>query len=304
MSVSAPELSRRRAPAAAEWEIWTTTVRIVVEDPGTLTECTLLLREWLAAVEVVASRFRPDSEVCRLARSSATEHRISPLLHELVAAALTAAAASGGCVDPTVGSVLAHLDMPVAVPVFGAQPTVSTVRPTTWRDLDLGERILRMPPQTLLDLGATGKAFAADRAAELIADAVGCGVLVSLGGDLRVAGRAPEQGWTVLVQDRPGEPASLVDLGDARAIATSSTLRRRIGPARAHHVIDPLTLRPIEPVWRSVSVAADTCVTANTWSTAAMVRAGDGPAMLAATGLPARLVGADGRVVRLGRWPA
>lgn len=304
MSRTAPELPLRRAPAAAQWELWTTTMRIVVDDPSALAESTRLLREWLAAVEIVASRFRPDSEVCRLARSSATEHPISPLLRELVDAALTAAAASGGCVDPTVGTVLARLDAPLTASASGARTAASTVRPTTWHDLELRGRTLRMPPQTLLDLGATGKAFAADRAAELISDAVGCGVLVSLGGDLRVAGRMPGRDWTVLVQDGPSEPASLVDLGNARAIATSSTLHQRIRATRAHHVIDPLTLRPAPPVWRSVSVAADTCVVANTWSTAALVRGGAAPEMLVATGLPARLVGVDGQVVRLGGWPA
>ena len=278
-------------------------MRIVVDDPSTLTEATRRLREWLAAVEVVASRFRADSEVCRLARSSVTEHQISPLLRELVDAALTAATASGGCVDPTVGTVLARLDAPLTAPGSRAQTAASTVRPTTWHDLDLRDHVLRMPPQTLLDLGATGKAFAADRAAESISDAVGCGVLVSLGGDLRAVGNTPGRDWTVLVQDGPGEPASLVDLGNARAIATSSTLHRRIGATRRHHVIDPLTLRSVEPVWRSVSVAADTCVVANTWSTAALVRGRAALEMLAVTGLPARLVDVDGQVLRLGGWP-
>jgi thiamine biosynthesis lipoprotein len=106
-----------------------------------------------------------------------------------------------------------------------------------------------------------------------------------------------------LVRDRAGEPASLVDLGAARALATSSSLHRTVGPELAHHVIDPLTVRSVQPVWRTVSVAAETCVQANTWSTAAMVRGVAAPDLLAATGLPARLVAADGRVRRLGGWP-
>lgn len=286
-------------PTAAQWELWTTTVRIVVADPAALDDACALLRAWLASLEEAVSRFRADSEVCRIARSDADEHHISPLLADVVDAALTAADTSGGRVDPTIGTVIARLDTaPTALPVL------STARPTTWRDVDLRRQILRMPARTLLDLGAIGKAFAADRAAQSIFKTVGCGVLVSLGGDLRVAGPDPEQGWTVLVQDGPEEPASLVDLGAARAVATSSTVHRRLGPDGAHHVIDPLTLRPVEPVWRTVSVAAATCVAANTWSTAAIVEGTGAPGMLAATGLPARLVGIDGHVLLLGGWPA
>lgn len=290
------DTATRPAPTAAQWALWTTTVRVVVTDPATLDDACALLHACLASVEESASRFRADSEVCRIARSDADEHHISPLLSEIVSSALTAAEISGGRVDPTIGTVIARLDT--------ASTRLSTARLTTWRDVDVQGQTLRVPAHTLLDLGATGKAFAADRAATIISEAVGCGVLVSLGGDLRVAGPDPDDGWSVLVQDGNDQPASMVDLRGARAIATSSTLHRRVGLNRAHHILDPLTLRPVQPVWRTVSVAADTCVQANTWSTAAIVEGPGAPGLLAATDLPARLVGVDGHVVRLGGWPA
>ena len=286
--------------AAAQWELWTTTVRLVVDDPDTLEHGTALLRALLADVEGAASRFRPDSEVRRIAASPDDSHVVSPLLAAMVTAALEAAEATGGRVDPTIGTVLARLA------ATAPAPRASIVRRATWRDVELEGRVLRMPPGTLLDLGATGKAFAADRAAVELAATLGCGVLVSLGGDLRVAGPAGRP-WTVLVRDGEHEPASLVDLPEDGAVATSSSLHRTLRhehPELAHHVIDPLTCRSVEPVWRTASVAADTCVEANAWSTAAMV-AGRGAAdLLAGTGLAARLVAADGSVQHLGGWPA
>ncbi len=271
-------------------------MRIVVTQPDALDGATAMLREILGSIEEAASRFRADSEVCRIARCDATEHHISPLLSEIVSSALRAAAISGGRVDPTIGTVIARLGT--------ASTVLSTTRPTTWGDIDVRGQTLAMPAHTLLDLGATGKAFAADQAAQFISEAVGCGVLVSLGGDLRVAGLDPDDGWSVLVQDGNDQPASMVDLQGARAIATSSTLHRRLGPGRAHHIVDPLTLAPVRPVWRTVSVAAATCMQANTWSTAAIVEGTAAPGMLAATGLPARLVDLTGHVIRLGGWPA
>lgn len=303
MSTSTPTADDRAQPparpterAVAQWELWTMTIRVVVDRADALGEAASLLGAHLAEVELAASRFRPDSEVSRIAASDAGEHLLSPLLARMLAAALAAAEQTGGSVDPTIGTVLARLA------ATAPAPRASTVRRTSWRDVALDGRVLRMPPRTLLDLGATGKALAADEAAESIAAAVGCGVLVSLGGDLRTAGPASAP-WTVLVRDRAGEPASLVDLPGSGAIATSSSLHRRLSPELAHHVIDPWTDRTVDPVWRTVSVAAETCLEANTWSTAALVAGAAAPDLLARTGLSARLVGADGAVVHVGGWP-
>jgi thiamine biosynthesis lipoprotein len=71
-----------------------------------------------------------------------------------------------------------------------------------------------------------------------------------------------------------------------------------------HHIIDPGTGAPVESMWRTVSVAAATCVDANIASTAALVRGSSCVARLAESGLPARLVAQDGRVLRVAGWPA
>lgn len=288
--------TQHAARAAAQWELWTTTVRLVVDDGTALAAGTSLLHTFLAEVEDAASRFRADSEVSRIAGSPDERHDISPLLAEMVDAALEAAETTGGSVDPTIGTVLARLA------ATAPAPRACTVRKASWRDVHLQGLELRMPAGTLLDLGATGKAFAADRAAEMLAESLGCGVLVSLGGDLRTAGTTP-QPWTVLVRDGQDEPAALVDLPGEGAVATSSSLHRTLGPELAHHVLDPLTERSVEKAWRTVSVAAGTCVEANTWSTAALVAGRDAPGLLESTGLPARLVALDGSVLHLGDWP-
>jgi thiamine biosynthesis lipoprotein len=88
-------------------------------------------------------------------------------------------------------------------------------------------------------------------------------------------------------------------------LATSSTTVRRWtrGDVRVHHVVDPMTGRPAEEVWRTVSVSAARCVDANTATTASIVLGERAVAWLRALGLPARLVRTDGRVIRLGGWP-
>jgi thiamine biosynthesis lipoprotein len=61
---------------------------------------------------------------------------------------------------------------------------------------------------------------------------------------------------------------------------------------------------PADSCWRTVSVAAATCVDANTASTAAIIRGERAPGWLASQHLPARLVGHDGAVVTVSGWPA
>jgi thiamine biosynthesis lipoprotein len=170
-----------------------------------------------------------------------------------------------------------------------------------------------VPDGVLVDLGATAKALAADRAAAKIAALTGCGVLVNLGGDISVAGQAPAEGWLVGVADdasfdtttasvTAGQVVTIRDGG----LATSSVLGRawQRGGVRLHHIIDPRTGEPARSSWRTATVAAATCVDANVASTAAILRDEQAVDWLRGLGLPARLVRRDGSVVRVAGWPA
>jgi FAD:protein FMN transferase len=290
----------------AQWPVWGTTARIVVTEPDRLPEARRVVEDRLRAVDKACSRFRDDSEVVAVQRSQGRPVYVSELLADLVATALGAAKDTGGLVDPTVGSTLVGLgydrDLLSVVATDGRWRPQPKPAPG-WQRVRLVGRELTVPDGVLLDLGATGKAYAADLCARLVAQQCDTGVLVSLGGDLATAGPAPQNGWQVLVQDGPDEPACTIALPSGAALATSSTLSRRWRNSGQllHHILDPRTCRPAKPVWRTVSVAAYTCVAANTLSTAAIVQ---GAAAIDALHKPARLVAADGRVVTIGGWPA
>lgn len=293
----------------AQWDVWGTTARVVVDDPAALTAAHGLVVSQLRRVDDACNRFRDDSELSRLSPGEWVV--VSADLAELLAQALRAAERTDGDVDPTLGDAMAALgyDRPLAEFTTAGPPAIP-VRVVTrdrpgFRAVELQGRRVRIPRGVHLDLGASAKALAADQCAELVADRLGVGVLVSLGGDLATAGPEPEGGWEVLVQDGPGEPAQVVRLPPGGALATSSTRSRRWrhGTRELHHVLDPRILQPAEAVWRSVSVAADRCVEANTASTAALVRGHAATSWLRAAGTSARLVAADGTVVTTGRWP-
>jgi thiamine biosynthesis lipoprotein ApbE len=302
---------------AAQWTALGTTVRLVVTGRGVLGCGRALLAEELAKLDAAFSRFRPDSELVGLDEAAGRPVRVSPLLADAVAVALHAAALTDGDVDPTVGRAVAALgyDRDFRLVPASGPPLRLTVRHVpSWRQvvLDRQHRLLTVPAGVRLDLGATAKAWAADRAAERLAAALGCGVLVSLGGDIAVAGSAPGGGWPVRVQDVTGDPAdapagpSAVVAIHGGGLATSSTAARRWqrGGEVLHHILDPRSGLPAAPVWRTVSVTAASAVDANIASTAAVIRGRRAPGWLAGLGLAARLVAVDGTVCTLGGWPA
>jgi FAD:protein FMN transferase len=293
----------------AQWSLWSTTARVVVSDPARLDAAETVVREVCGDVERACSRFRPDSEVHAVERGAGRFVAVGSVLASLIRTALDAARRTDGDVDPTVGRSLADLgyDRDIrSIPTDAGPVRVVLRRRVSWRDVEVVEGAVRVPPGVELDLGATAKAWAADRAAERVAQEAGVGVLVALGGDIATAGPAPAgEDWQVLVQDGPDEPADSVTLPAGTALATSSTLSRQwLRDGRVlHHIVDPVTGMPVAPVFRTASVAAPTCVEANTLSTAALVRGLRGIGLLASSGRPARLVTASSEVVRLNRWP-
>ncbi len=294
--------------AAHEWDVWSTRARVVVTDPDVLDGAVAHVGRILDAVDAAASRFRDDSEVRRLRPGPDGSVSVSPLLGDLLRQALAAAEETDGAVDPTVGATLSDLgyDRDIRL-VHDGDRMVARVRPVPgWRRLHLEGRRLALPPGIDLDLGATAKAAAADRAAAEVAATLGCGVLVALGGDIATAGPAPAGDWQVDVCDGAGQPRSRVSLPGGAALATSSTLRRtwRRGGRTVHHIVDPRTGRPADAVWRTVSVAHTTCVAANSAATAAIVLGTVASAWLGERQVAARLVDRDGRVHRIGGWPA
>jgi thiamine biosynthesis lipoprotein ApbE len=304
--------------ASASWQALGTGVQVTVTDGRHLAAARAMLEADLAAVDLACSRFRPDSEIVALDRvTGGGPAEVSPLLAEAIAVALRAARLTDGDVDPTVGAAMNAVgyDRDFSLVQKEGPAVKLTVRTIPgWRQVELDEqaRLLRLPPGVRLDLGATAKAWAADRSAARIAAATGGGVLVSLGGDVAVSGQAPDGGWRIRVQDISGRPEdpptgpSAVVAIRTGGLATSSTAARRWrrGGDILHHILDPRTGLPAAVVWRTVSVAAATCTDANIASTAAIIRGRAATAWLTELGLPARLVDEAGRVHTAGGWPA
>jgi FAD:protein FMN transferase len=302
------------APAGTSLRSLGTTAVLLTADPGALFAARRQLVCGLRAFDLACSRFRDDSELTALNHAGGRPMPVSGLLWDAICVALTAAKRTGGLVDPTVGRTLR---------LSGYDRTFMLVRRRDGRlvdashelagrysevELDQESRTVRIPSGVELDLGATAKALAADRIAASAAKLSGSGVLVSLGGDIAVAGEPPAGGWPVRIGDDHraalDEPGPTIAIS-AGGLATSSTALRRWQTAGGehHHIVDPRTGRPAVTPWRTATVAAVSCVEANTASTASLVLGSRAVEWLEARRLPARLVDVRGRAVHTVSWP-
>jgi thiamine biosynthesis lipoprotein len=293
-----------------ERALWGTSVALFTTDPARLPAAGAVLLEELAAIDAACSRFRPDSEISRVNAARGATVQVGPLLAEAVSVARRAAELTNGIVDPTIGAAVHALgyDRDFAHVRDDDRPVAPAGPALGWQRLewDGEQRTLRAPRGVWLDLGATAKALAADRIAARAADRAGCGVLVSLGGDVAMGGEPPGEGWHVGVSDDHEDPApSLTVTLAGGGLATSGTFRRRWrrGGRTVHHIVDPRTGDVAAPCWRTASVVAANCVDANIASTAAIVMGQAAPGWLAERLLPARLVAEDGAVTSVGGWP-
>lgn len=259
---------------------------------------------WFERWERALSRFRPGSELSRLNRRSGAEVAVSPLLGQVLGAAIHATRASDGLVTPT---LLAQLEAAGYTRDFSAGPDDSAESQAAPQPAapalryDALRRVVRAAPGVRIDLGGVAKGWAADQAARQLRACAP--VLVDAGGDIAISG--PRQGgapWAVGVAD-PHNPEALIEvlLVPAGGVATSGRDYRRWlrGGREQHHIIDPRTGRPAETDVLSATVVGPSALAAEVAAKAALILGGEqGMAWLAERPELAGLLALeDGRVL-------
>jgi thiamine biosynthesis lipoprotein ApbE len=333
-SQEGPDTRTQSSPAGelacATWEAFGTGVVLRVTDPGALARARTQVERELDAIDRACSRFRADSELSRVNASQGRPVQINGVLMEALELALRAAELTDGDVDPTIGRALElagyERDWRLLSPSCDEDPQrpasrasdhklmsagrITVRRHSGWRTvaLDRERACVRLSRGIRLDLGATAKGWAADRAATAAALAGDCGVLVSIGGDIATSGTSPAGGWRIRVTDdhrsQPTAPGQTIAILSGGLATSSVTVRRwRHDGGTAHHIIDPRTGAPVQTPWRTVSAAAASCAEANIATTGALVKGSAAAEWLGEMGLPARLIDHDGRVLYVGDWP-
>jgi FAD:protein FMN transferase len=283
-----------------------------VRVPSLADEAERILREEVSAIDRACSRFRPDSELAYLQACAGCTVEVSALLFEALDVAYSVAARTHGAVDPTVGNAVEALgydrdfDQIQSRPLRMADP--GPAPGFRHLHLDHAQKTARIPQDVHLDLGSSAKALATDRAAAHIARELRTGTLVSIGGDIAVAGTPPPEGWAIGISvdsaTRPDDVDQVVAIRHGGLASSSTEVRAwQMGSAQVHHIVDPATGRSSSPYWRLVSAVGATCVDANALSTAAVVWGDQALERLRPFGQAVRLLRQDGEVIVLGGWP-
>jgi len=233
---------------------------------------------WFESWEERFSRFRPSSELSRLNAGTGEWLSVSAEMAEVTGLALIAAAATDGLFNPLILLALqaAGYERSFLEPDFApglGLPGVIEV--PDWRtiELDMRRQQVRLPAHARLDLGGIAKGWAAQRAADRLAEYGAC--LVDAGGDMAAHGSPDDSGgWQVGIPRRREWPEVLctVTLSDA-AIATSGIDHRRWtrDGQTLHHLIDPRTAQPVANHVLTATVIAPNAIEAEAWAKATLI---------------------------------
>jgi len=218
------------------------------------------------------SRFLPSSDVSRLNRSGEWVEVTADTL-VLIERSIDAWRLTGGAFDPTVlSSLVAHgyadsmAETPGTTRLSGPARRGPAPTPTV---IEIDGSAVRLPRGVGFDPGGIGKGLAADLVATELLDEADA-VMVSLGGDVRVAGATPA-GWIVAVEDPTDRDRVIAELHVADGGVCTSSVRAktwRADGAPVHHLIDPTTGEPI-----ASSVVAATVLAGEAWAAEAMTKA-------------------------------
>ena len=249
------------------------------------------------------SRFLPDSEVSRMNRNAGDVVEVSDATVLLVERSIEAWTLTGGRYDPTMLTQVCALgyDRPFAeiVPVDRAAVAAAPSGGCDGIAVDRHRGTVTLPTGVAIDPGGIGKGLAADLVSGWALEAGADGVMVNVGGDLRVRGVPPDADrWAITVREPAwsNDAISTLHLGDG-AVATSTSLRRRwvVSGVEHHHLLDPRSGRP----QRGGAVLA-TAVAAESWWAEAVATASIGPGFV--DECPMLRIDADGRTARLGGY--
>ncbi len=228
----------------------------------------------LRRVDRTMSRFRDDSEVGR-ANLTAGRGIAVPVGEDtaaVLAASLRWARASDGWFDPCLARVTELWD----VLDRKTPPPSAEVRRLAgrgfYRDLDLDlngsvPRVRLENPDAAIDLGAIAKGYAVDLAIQALQDRGIFNAIVEAGGDLRAIGvNGNGDPWEIGVRSpfHVEQVAQVLKVSD-RAVSTSGTYFRyfRYDGRVYSHLMDPRDASPVRTPLESLSVEAETCMTAD-----------------------------------------
>ena len=167
-----------------------------------------------------------------------------------------------------------------------------------WQKVERHNQRIRLPIKGMeIDFGGYVKEYIADKlAAHLLAQGIEYG-LVNLGGDIKIIGPHPDgKPWNVGIQHpRQANKAIATVKLNSGGIASSGDYERYmlVDGIRYCHLLDPKTGNSIHPHYTSISVVADDCLIAGSFTSIALLKSVSDASWIANAGLPYLAVSKD-----------
>ena len=149
-----------------------------------------------------------------------------------------------------------------------------------YEQVSLSGNELTLPEGVELDLGAVGKGYAGDAAAEVIKEQGVTSALLDLGGNIQAVGKRPDgTDWRIGIRNPFGDGQMGMLLASDCAVVTSGSYERYfVGEDGKEytHIIDPETGYPVDNGLVSVSIIAEEGKVADALSTSMFVKGLEG----------------------------
>lgn len=232
-------------------------------------------------VDAQMSTWKPDSDLMRLnAAPVGAWVEVPARLREVLRLGLQIGRASDGAFDIGMGDAVTAWGFgptDAAPDRIRAAMTADRVPAHHAMEIDRTIGLVRKTSPLALDLNGIAKGYGVDRLAETLGDLGVEAGLVGIDGEMRALGLRPDgEPWTIAVEapdpDRRA-PHSILALQDA-AVATSGDYRHwvEVRGCRLSHTMDPQRGAPVRTAPASVTVVHETCLAADAWATALMVK--------------------------------
>lgn len=234
-------------------------------------------RERILELEGEWSVTDENSEIYQANHGNGAWVALSEDTRDVVGFALEMAEKTGGDFEPTIYPVLEAWGFTTdenRIP--SSEELQALLEHVGYEKVSLNGNELRLPEGTEIDLGAVGKGYAADVAAEVIEEQGVESALLDLGGNIQAVGSRPDgTDWRLGIRNPFGDgQIGMLEASDCAVVTSGSYERYFVGEDGKEytHIIDPQTGRPADNGLVSVTIIADEGKAADALSTAMFVK--------------------------------
>lgn len=222
-----------------------------------------------------------DSEIYKVNHSGGETVTLSDDTAQIVQFALDMAKETDGALEPTIYPVLTAWGFTTEENrIPGSEELQNLLERVGYEKVELDGNQIQLQPGMELDLGAVGKGYAGDLAAQLLREDGISSALLNIGGNIQAVGSRPDgTDWRLGIRSPYGEgELGVLEISDCAVVTSGNYERYFVGEdGRTYgHIIDPETGYPADNGLASVTILAEEGKKGDALSTSMFVKGLEG----------------------------